>query len=71
MRIWLLVVASFVVASSPVVASGTAADKVWILGSPDCAANDDPPIDVYRFDADTYILRQNKCVNFEAPFWAT
>jgi hydroxyacylglutathione hydrolase len=43
-------------------------DKHWIHGSPDCAANRDPPIEVFQFDADTYVLRQNKCVHFEAPF---
>jgi glyoxylase-like metal-dependent hydrolase (beta-lactamase superfamily II) len=25
-------------------------------------------LQVHRFDEDTYIIRQNKCVNFEAPF---
>ena len=48
--------------------AGSLADKAWIHGSSDCAENRDPPLDVYRFDADSYILRQNKCVNFEAPF---
>lgn len=43
-------------------------DKRWIHGSPDCATNRDPPIEVFQFDADTYVLRQNKCVHFEAPF---
>jgi hydroxyacylglutathione hydrolase len=43
-------------------------DKRWIHGSPDCATNRDPPIEVFEFDADTYLLRQNKCVHFEAPF---
>lgn len=43
-------------------------DAQWIHGSPDCATNDDPPLQVHAFDEDTYILRQNKCYNFEAPF---
>ena len=42
--------------------------KRWIHGSEDCLGNDDPAIDVYRFDDATYILRQNMCVNYEAPF---
>ena len=42
--------------------------KVWIHGSEDCDTNRDPAIEVFRFDADTFILRQNKCVHFEAPF---
>jgi glyoxylase-like metal-dependent hydrolase (beta-lactamase superfamily II) len=44
----------------------------WIHGSPNCAASTDPPVQVHAFDADTYILRQNKCVepatSFEGPF---
>jgi len=43
-------------------------DVQWIHGSSDCATNDDPPLQVHAFDEDTYILRQNKCHNFEAPF---
>lgn len=43
-------------------------DKRWIHGSKNCAQNRDPPIDVFKFDANTYVLRQNKCVHFEAPF---
>ncbi|MDD3763576.1 MAG: MBL fold metallo-hydrolase [Nevskiales bacterium] len=40
----------------------------WIHGAEDCSADQDPAIETYRFDADTYVLRQNKCVNYEAPF---
>ncbi len=40
----------------------------WIHGSQDCSKNGDPAIETFRFDQDTYILRQNKCVNYEAPF---
>ncbi len=40
----------------------------WIHGSRDCAANSDPEIDVYAHDQTTFILRQNKCMTFEAPF---
>jgi hydroxyacylglutathione hydrolase len=40
----------------------------WIHGSSPCSANTDPPIQVHQVDADTFILRQNKCVNYEAPF---
>jgi hydroxyacylglutathione hydrolase len=43
-------------------------DKVWNHGSEDCSGNKDPAIEVSQFDADTYVLRQNKCVHFEAPF---
>jgi hydroxyacylglutathione hydrolase len=44
------------------------AEKRWIHGSRDCAENRDPPIEVFQHDADTFLLRQNKCVHFEAPF---
>ncbi len=40
----------------------------WIHGSKDCSQNTDPPIQVIQYDATTWILRQNKCVNYEAPF---
>jgi glyoxylase-like metal-dependent hydrolase (beta-lactamase superfamily II) len=47
-------------------------DVEWIHGSPGCVNNTDPPIQVHRFDPDTFILRQSKCVepqtSFEAPF---
>lgn len=43
-------------------------EKVWIHGSADCTQNHDPPLEVFQFDADTYIFRQNKCLNFEGPF---
>ena len=40
----------------------------WIHGSRDCTVNSDPEIDVYAHDQTTFILRQNKCMTFEAPF---
>jgi hydroxyacylglutathione hydrolase len=50
----------------------------WIHGAPDCSQTTDGPIQVHRFDADTFILRQSKCSepgtparpgpSFEAPF---
>ncbi|MEA2599475.1 MAG: hydroxyacylglutathione hydrolase [Acidobacteriota bacterium] len=43
-------------------------DVRWIHGSPDCALETDPPLQVHAFDKDTYILRQSKCTSFEAPF---
>jgi hydroxyacylglutathione hydrolase len=64
---WLIVLAAL---ASPVdgAASSHVAEKVWNHGSADCARNRDPAIEVYQFDVDTYILRQHKCVHFEAPF---
>ncbi len=40
----------------------------WIHGSPNCAENTDQAIQVVRYNASTWILRQNKCVHYEAPF---
>jgi hydroxyacylglutathione hydrolase len=66
MRSWLIVAAILAV---PADAAPTRfSEKVWIHGSEDCASNRDLPIDVLAFDATTYVLRQNKCVHFEAPF---
>jgi hydroxyacylglutathione hydrolase len=43
-------------------------DVRWIHGSRIRRRNSDPPIQVHAYDAHTYILRQNKAVNYEAPF---
>lgn len=40
----------------------------WIHGSPDCDTNNEPVNDVYKHDEQTIIIRQNKCLTFEAPF---
>jgi hydroxyacylglutathione hydrolase len=53
-------------------AAGAAAagpmDVRWIHGAPARRRNSDPPIQVYRYDQHTVILRQSKSVNYEAPF---
>jgi hydroxyacylglutathione hydrolase len=43
-------------------------DVHWNEGSNDCSKNPQPPIQVHRYDAETFILRQNLCATFEAPF---
>jgi hydroxyacylglutathione hydrolase len=48
--------------------AGALDDKVWRHGAENCASNRDPAIEVFEFDPTTYILRQNKCVDYEAPF---
>jgi glyoxylase-like metal-dependent hydrolase (beta-lactamase superfamily II) len=40
----------------------------WNHGAPDCAGSADPPFQAHWFDARTCIVRQGKCVTFEAPF---
>lgn len=44
------------------------AAKHWIHGSQNCEENQDPAIDVLETGPGTYVLRQNKCINVEAPF---
>jgi glyoxylase-like metal-dependent hydrolase (beta-lactamase superfamily II) len=40
----------------------------WIHGSVCAATNSDPRIHVVAYNEDTYILRENPCVHWEAPF---
>ena len=40
----------------------------WIHGSSDCDGSTDPPLQIVAVDDDTFVIRQSKCVNFEAPF---
>jgi glyoxylase-like metal-dependent hydrolase (beta-lactamase superfamily II) len=40
----------------------------WIHGSPDRMRSTDPPLQVVAVDEDTFVIRQSKGVNFEAPF---
>ncbi len=40
----------------------------WIHGSGHCDENTDPFIQAFRYNATTWIFRQNKCVHYEAPF---
>ena len=42
--------------------------KNWIHGSKNCDDNQEKKIDVLAIDEKTYILRQSKCSNYEAPF---
>jgi len=43
-------------------------DKKWIHGSENCDLNTEPAIDQLKVNSNTFILRQNKCINVEAPF---
>ena len=40
----------------------------WIHGSKDCETNKDPAMEVFQYDESSYVLRQNKCLSYEAPF---
>src|ERR1700733_12300503 len=62
-------------ATGPVIhnysASGPAPGNIgfrWLYGSNVAAMNRDPRIQAVQYNEDTYILRQNVCVHWEAPF---
>ena len=40
----------------------------WNEGSEDCIKNPQPPIQVHRYNSQTFILRENLCATYEAPF---
>ena len=42
----------------------------WINGSANCFSDGAkrPDLDIFSMNNDTYILRENKCINYEAPF---
>lgn len=43
-------------------------DKQWRHGSPACKPSSEPAIEVFQYDESSYILRQSKCLSYEAPF---
>ncbi len=43
-------------------------DVHWNEGSKDCIKNPQPPIQVHRYNAQTFILRESLCATYEAPF---
>lgn len=43
-------------------------DKQWNHGADDCAASIDPAIEVHAYSPTSFILRQSKCLSYEAPF---
>ena len=50
---------------------GPAAGQIgfrWIYGSNVAAKNRDPRVHVIQYNEDTYVMRQNMCVHWEAPF---
>src|SRR6478736_4700246 len=40
----------------------------WNIGSQDCAATSEPPLQVYAYEPQTFILRQSLCASFEGNF---
>ena len=43
-------------------------DVRWDEGAADCAKNTSPPLQAHAYNAQTYIIRENVCATFEAPF---
>jgi hydroxyacylglutathione hydrolase len=43
-------------------------DIHWNEGSPNCAKDPQPPLQQHPYNAQTFILRENLCTTFEAPF---
>ena len=43
-------------------------DVRWNAGAPDCEATPQSPLQVHRYEPQTYILRQSPCANFEGNF---
>jgi hydroxyacylglutathione hydrolase len=42
--------------------------KEWNHGAADCTRSTEPAIETFRFSESTFVLRQSKCVDYEAPF---
>lgn len=40
----------------------------WNQGADDCKAHPQPPLEIHAYDATTFVLRENPCSTFEAPF---
>ena len=43
-------------------------DVHWYEGSPNCANNPQPALQEHQYNTRTFILRENLCTTFEAPF---
>jgi hydroxyacylglutathione hydrolase len=53
--------------ASSQLASGSL-DMHWSEGAKDCKASPQPPLQVHAYNPQTFILRENLCATFEAPF---
>jgi glyoxylase-like metal-dependent hydrolase (beta-lactamase superfamily II) len=65
-----LLAVAFLVATSPATSQVESAplSAPWNEGAKDCKARPQPPIEIRAHDATTYVLRENLCATFEAPF---
>ncbi|MGD1223056.1 MBL fold metallo-hydrolase [Streptomyces krungchingensis] len=53
---------------APAVHGSRPLDVAWDHGSPSAKHNTDADIQIHAYDEDTFILRQNMAINYEAPF---
>jgi glyoxylase-like metal-dependent hydrolase (beta-lactamase superfamily II) len=54
-------------APAPTVEAGNL-NVQWIAGAANCNQDNNPALQVHAYNKNLSILRQNKCLNFEAPF---
>lgn len=65
-----IIILILTIMSAPILAnySEVVNAKNWNHGAKDCSISTEKAIDILEVDIDTYILRQSKCLNAEAPF---
>ncbi len=68
MRHLMVMILAGLCASAQAQVPAPAAEFGWNAGAADCAATPQPPLQVQRLDASTFVLRQNPCASFEANF---
>jgi glyoxylase-like metal-dependent hydrolase (beta-lactamase superfamily II) len=66
-RCLVLLLGSFTLPVLGEVAAGSM-DVTWNAGAIDCEKNPQPPVQVHRYNARTFILRENLCATYEGPF---
>jgi glyoxylase-like metal-dependent hydrolase (beta-lactamase superfamily II) len=66
--LFLFTIASHLSATAATVPVEQLKNKSWFSGAENCQLDKSPAIETYQYDQDTFILRQNKCVHYEAPF---
>ena len=70
-RTWALLCGALLAgAALPVAAQLTAGsmEVTWNPGAADCSQSTPPPLQVHRYNEQTFILRENPCATYEAPF---
>lgn len=64
----LLILGLFIVMATRCFAQVDVEKIQWTHGSNDCSQNKDSFAQVVQYDSSTFVIRQNKCLNYEAPF---